>query len=243
MYLIVGGDSAIGKELSLYLKTKKIPHCSSTRQFKLISEYRPYIDLAKNEWKDLDKYNFDAVVFCAAITKLSVCEEFPNLTHEVNVRGTSALAKYLIERGSRILLLSTDKVFDGSKMKYFSKDQVKPICEYGRQKVEVEKIILGTPNSVILRLTKVIHPGLPLLIKWSNELQMGRAIYAYTDMYLSPISIEKVIKKIEQLLSKKMTGIIHLYGDEEVSYYNFAKQYFRNSYDVDSLILEQKSRI
>ena len=239
MYLIIGGDSIIGKALSAFWEEKKIPYCASTRHSEQVNQKRPYIDLASLIWRQLQTGQYDAVVFCAAATKLSDCEEHPEKTRFINVDATVALSRLMGLRGSYLLFLSTNQVFDGTKPQRNISDQVCPINEYGCQKADAEQLILQEPRSAVLRLSKVIYPDLPLLRHWESRLQTGQSIEAYTDMYLAPISLEKVVERIDQLLQNQETGIFHISGEEDVSYYNFANSYFSDIPNADKLI--QKS--
>ena len=239
MYLIIGGDSIIGKALSAFWEEKKIPYCASTRHSEQVNQKRPYIDLASLIWRQLQTGQYDAVVFCAAATKLADCEEYPEATRAINVEATLALARFMALRGSYLLFLSTNQVFDGTKPHRKVSDQVCPINEYGRQKADAERLFRQESRSAVLRLSKVIYPDLPLLRLWESRLQTGQTIEAFTDMYLAPISLEKVVKRIDQLVHNQETGIFHISGEEDISYYSFAQSYFSNIPNADKLI--QKS--
>lgn len=236
MYLIIGGDSSIGSALSAYWQAEGILHCSSTRNRAAVTRERPYIDLASKTWPGLEANCYDAVVFCAAATKLADCEEHPDRTHKINVEAIIDLASFLSLQGSYLLFLSTNQVFDGSRPKCKVSEPVCPISEYGRQKAEAERLILKIPCSAVLRLTKVIHPDLPLLKQWQASLQSGQPIEAFADMYLSPVSLGEVVRRIDDLIRNRESGIFHLSGESDVSYYCFAKSYFSYLPDVASLI-------
>ena len=163
-------------------------------------------------------------MLCAAVTKLADCEEYPETTRKINVEATHALANFLSLQGSHLLLLSTHHVFDGARPSRKVTEQVCPINEYGRQKAEAERLILQMPRSTVLRLTKVIYPDLPLLKLWESSLQAGQPIEAFSDMNIAPISLEEVVQRIDQLVRNQETGIFHLSGERDVSYYEFAQR-------------------
>jgi dTDP-4-dehydrorhamnose reductase len=240
MYLIIGGDSNIGKELSNHWTKLNIIHCSSTRRLAQVNKMRPYVDLAAKEWSNLGVVRYDAVVLCAAVTKLSECEEHPIETAKINIESTISLANFLSLQGAYLLLLSSNQVFDGSKPFRHVSEQVCPINEYGRQKVEAEKQILKLPSSAILRLSKVIHDNLKSLNKWEADLQMGKSIEAYDNLYISPISMIKVLMKIDELLKYRKQGIHHLSGEFDISYFNFLNEYFKNKPNAKKLIKKIK---
>jgi dTDP-4-dehydrorhamnose reductase len=194
------------------------------------------MDLSDQVWPCLEKKHYDAAVFCAAATKLADCEEHPESSRKINVDTTISLAKLLELRNSYLLLLSTNQVFDGTKPYRKVSEPTCPINEYGRQKAEAERQILKLQCSAVLRLTKVVHSDLPLFRHWESCLLAGQPIAAFADMYLSPISIDDVVQRIDHLIRNRETGIFHLSGEQEVSYYYFAKTYFKYIAGSDTLI-------
>ncbi len=236
MYLIVGGDSTIGMALSAYWRERGIPHHTTTRNKETVTDKRPYLDLASKNWPELDNTSYDAVVFCAGITKLAECETHPLATRKINVEATIALANFLSIRGSNLLLLSTNQVFDGSRPNRKVSERVCPINEYGLQKSEAERLILQLHSSAVLRLSKVIYPDLPLLKKWQSALYAGQTIEAFMDMNISPVFLEDVVIRIDKLIRNRQTGIFHLFGKSDISYYEFAIRYFKSISNVELLV-------
>ena len=157
MRLVVGINSDIGRVVESNWIDQKIAHHASTRYRKHSREYRPHIDLTE-EIILSDQIRYDSAVLCAGITRLAKCREDPIGTRRINVEGALNLAQYLSDQGSQVIFLSTDKVYDGMSQYRSPEDEVSPVSEYGRQKAEAEKGILGLPNGVVLRVAKVIYP-------------------------------------------------------------------------------------
>jgi dTDP-4-dehydrorhamnose reductase len=236
MYLIVGGDSTIGRALSTFWNNNGVHHFTTTRKLETVAVHRPFVDLASKNWSHLEGLHFSAVVFCAASTNLSTCENYPQDTARINVEGTTKLASYLSDRATYLLLLSSNQVFDGSKPSWKVTDHVCPVNEYGRQKAEAERLILQMQRSAVLRLTKVVHPDMHLLKQWQESLQSGKPIEAFADLNISPISLKDVVTQIDDLVQNQKTGIHHLSGKLDISYFSFAKNYFKNIPNVEFLI-------
>jgi dTDP-4-dehydrorhamnose reductase len=234
--LIVGGESTIGAALANYYTENNIPFHASTRNVELVSDEQPYIDLAQPQtFRGISGYK--SAVVCAAVTDMGTCEKTPDSTRAVNIMATIKLIKYLINKNIHIVFLSTNQVFDGKKPMHKPDALRNPINEYGKQKAEVERFVENSSNAAILRLTKVIYPGLELLNKWMNSLSNGISIFAFTDMTLSPINIEEVVQKIDSLVSRKATGIYQLSGESDISYYDFAQKFAReNGYSPNLVI-------
>ena len=222
--MIVGSNGVIGQSLAYYWVEKNTPFHASTRHKDLVSHDRPFVDLADESTSALF-LDYDCAVICAAITDMGTCERNPEKTQAVNVSGTIELIKKLSSMNTYILLLSTNQVFDGNEPNRKPDAPRGPINEYGRQKAKVESFIESVSNTSILRLTKVIYSGLELLTKWKQALSNGKVIHAFTDMSLSPVYIDQVVKKIDKLVHEQASGIFQLSGERDISYYDFARRF------------------
>jgi dTDP-4-dehydrorhamnose reductase len=133
-----------------------------------------------------------------------------------------ALADKLLAQGIPVLFLSTDKVFDGRRPQVPAETPPCPVSEYGRQKAAAEAALgerrrAGAPVA-ILRLAKVVSPGMELLRQWIASLRAGRAIRAFDDMMMAPTPVALVAEAIEQLLSSSKTGVFQLTGPRDIAY-------------------------
>jgi len=222
--LVVGGDSQIGAVLSNYWQENNIPFHTSTRHKKMVTDNCKLIDLNNSDtFQNLKIYK--SAIICAAVTDIAYCEKNPNRTRKINVEGTVELVKQFSKKGTHILFLSSNQVFDGRNPMQKPNAPRRPVTEYGRQKVEVETFIENFSNACILRMTKVIHPGLGILRRWEKSLSEGQPILAFTDLSVSPISINDVIKKIDLLVRQKAKGIFQISGSNDMSYFEFAKDF------------------
>ena len=64
---------------------------------------------------------------------------------EVNVEGSAAVAE--AARGLRLVHLSSDIVFDGTRGRYREEDAPAPVNAYGRSKAEAERLVCRAPSS------------------------------------------------------------------------------------------------
>src|SRR5437764_879665 len=89
-----------------------------------------------------------------------------------------------------VLIVGADGVFDGQHPHRLPTDPVSPVTEYGRQKAEVERHLLtmDAPAAVV-RLTKVLQPGFPLLRGWVDALKIGEPILPFSDMVMAPVTL------------------------------------------------------
>jgi len=233
--LVVGGDSQIGLALSEYWHKNNIPFHATTRHKKMFSDYSPIIDL-----NNIDNFQnikiYKSAVICAAITDIAECEKNPDRTKKVNVVGTVELVKQFSTKGTHVVFLSSNQVFDGQHPMQNPNATRNPMTEYGRQKAEVEYFVENLSNACILRLSKVIHPRLELLKNWEKSLSIGQPIFAFSDMSLSPVSINDVIQKIDSLVRQKAKGIFQLSGVKDISYFEFAQEFIRRNGFSEKLV-------
>lgn len=219
--LIVGGDSFIGKELLDKLSTNYSLIYTLKDREQSIENKVIHIDLLD---LDLTKIPSDIPLayICAGISKKDDCENNPDVSQQVNVTSTIKLIEYLVKLGTHVVFLSSNEVFSGNKPFVKYNDEYTALSLYGKQKIEVEKAICKLPNVSIVRLTKVLSSRVLLLNEWINCLASGEEIQAFTDFRVSPISLSYTVKALKNIGLNKISGIFHLSGKSDESYFNLA---------------------
>src|SRR5258708_20699696 len=98
----------------------------------------------------------DWILLSAAYTDVDGCEANRDLAFAVNFQGAINVAEAAREAGSRLMFLSTDYVFDGSKRSpYQTSDPRKPVSVYGESKARAEERILEIlPTACISRRSR-----------------------------------------------------------------------------------------
>lgn len=137
---------------------------------------------------------FDVAYLCAAMTGLAACRDAPELSDRVNRRNTLLLARRLAEAGTFVVFLSTSLVLDGLTARAAADSPHAPSCDYGRQKAAAERGIaeLGGSGATV-RLTKVVHPAMPVLSAWVADLAAGRPVMPFSDLGMAPVSVDHVV--------------------------------------------------
>ena len=220
--LIVGGDSEIAAATAIHLRAQGHDVVATTRRPERVAADRPFLELSQpvDDWPVPERIG--AACLCAAIARLDDCARDPVGSARVNVTGTIALAKKLLARGIPVLFLSTDKVFDGKREHVPANTPPCPVSEYGRQKAAAEAALVkmmrdGAP-ATILRLAKIVVPGMELLRQWIVDLSAGRSIRAFRDMMMAPTPVSRVTEAIERLFATPTSGIFQLTGPRDVDY-------------------------
>ena len=239
MRLIVGINSDIGRAIKNYWDEMGVAHHGSTRYQELATSTRPYIDLTDDIHLDASNH-YSAAVICAGVGRLEICRQDPIGSRKINIEWTLRLARYLCVRGTRVIFLSTDKVYDGSKQYRNPDEPVSPITEYGRQKAEVEKSITKLSSGVVLRIAKVVYPEQGLLSEWIEKLRDGKKISPFSDMWFSPVSMQMICKIMDELIQREAKGIWHASSQEDITY-EIAARHIASCLGADQQLIQPYS--
>ena len=103
------------------------------------------------------EYKPDVIIHCAAWTAVDKAEtEGKETCEQVNVEGTKNIVDASIEVGAKIMYMSTDYVFDGTKDGlYTEEDKPNPQSVYGDTKYQGEEEVRRNPNHFITRISWV----------------------------------------------------------------------------------------
>src|SRR5258708_27986984 len=101
------------------------------------------------------------ILLSAAYTDVDGCEANRDLAFAENFEGAVNVAEAAREAGSRLMFLSTDYVFDGSKRSpYQTSDPRKPVSIYGERKARAEERLLpALPEVCIARTSWLFGHG------------------------------------------------------------------------------------
>lgn len=194
----------------------------------------PEFDICNQEFV-LDyftKNNIDYCVNCAAYTAVDKAEEDFETAHKVNVIGVQNLAIACKINNTKFIHLSTDFVFNGTAtIPYKETDSTNPISVYGSTKLESETVLKQTLSHYFIIRTSWLYSEhgnnfMKTMIRLGNEKdelsvindQIGTPTYAKD---LATI-ILKIIKSESQNY-----GLYHYSNDGAVSWFDFAKEIFR----------------
>jgi dTDP-4-dehydrorhamnose reductase len=172
--------------------------------------------------------NPDWVVLAAAYTDVDGCELNPTLASAVNTSGAVNVARAAAAGGARLLFVSTDYVFDGSKSTpYEIGDARNPINAYGRSKAEAEEKILNIlPDACIVRTSWLFGPGgkcFPdTILKLAASLPEGEVVTVVNDQRGCPTYTLDLADAIIALCKSNARGIVHCTNRGECSWYDFA---------------------
>jgi len=222
MFLIVGANSEIGSATARLIRARDGKVVTTTRRFLETNAERVHLDFERPIENFAVPEGVTAACIFVAVARLAACEADPVGSALINVKRTIALVDLLEARGVYTLFLSTNQVFNGGEPHMPAEAPTSPVSEYGRQKAQTERALRariadGTPIGV-LRLAKVVSPGMALASKWTQELAAGRSIRAFTDMTMAPTPVDVVATSIAHMMEERLPVIAQLTGPRDVTY-------------------------
>ncbi len=196
----------------------------------------------------LDEFEPDMVIHVAAQKDLIQCEENKAETWCSNVNPLSIITDYLSQKTGKLIYISSDMVFDGTKGNYTEEDPTCPINWYGATKVagELIPVIRMAENSIsILRTAQVFGPvtealihyvnvkidcdtmtnqsALPLFIKM--RLSRGLPVVLPNNVTSSPTPVTLIADVVNKIIENGVgTGLLHVAGTESYSRFELGRQ-------------------
>jgi dTDP-4-dehydrorhamnose reductase len=136
---------------------------------------------------------------------------------EVNVGGSSAVAE--AARDVRLVHLSTDLVFDGTRGRYREGDVPAPVNSYGRSKAEAERRVLETHDRATIVRTSLIYGGAE---PGPQERLAAEGTRFFVDEIRSPVQVGDLADALLEVTAMDLPGPLHLGGADDLSRFDFA---------------------
>lgn len=168
----------------------------------------------------------DALIHCAALADLEACEADPDLARRLNARLPGDLAAASQARGVKMIHISTDAVFDGTKAgRYTEEDAPAPLSLYARTKLEGEQAVLAAnPQAIVARVNfyGFSPSGRRSLAEFFlNNLLAGIPVRGFTDVLFTPTFVGDLADLLLAMLEADLRGLYHTVGAQVLSKYNF----------------------
>ena len=173
-------------------------------------------------------YRADWVINCAAYTQVDKAESEPDRAFTINRDSPAALAKSVADYGGRLLQVSTDFIFDGTKTTPYSEyDKVNPLGVYGKSKLEGERAVLDAlPGATVLRTAWVygVHGtyGSNFVKTMLRVAATGKPLRVVNDQVGTPTWTTDISAAILALVGKAETGVFNYTNAGETSWHGFA---------------------
>jgi dTDP-4-dehydrorhamnose reductase len=179
-------------------------------------------------------HGHDAVVNCAAYTKVDDAETHEALAYAVNATGTANLAAACAETGARLVTVSTDYVFDGNATEPYAEDLPRdPINAYGRTKAAGEELALAAhpAGTYVVRTAWLYGEHGPNFAQTMLNLAKAKDTWSVVDDQLGqPTWTADLAGQIVALLEADApAGIYHGTNSGQATWYEFARAVLEES--------------
>jgi len=168
----------------------------------------------------------EAVIHCAALANLEACEENPQEAERLNADLPGELAASCARNGIRLVHLSTDSVFDGTKDGIYTEaDLPNPQGVYAATKLRGEQNVLLADREAIVARVNFFGWSLggrrSLSEFFYNHLSAGEACNGFTNIWFCPLFVGDLAETLVRMLENGLSGLYHVVGSESLTKYEF----------------------
>jgi dTDP-4-dehydrorhamnose reductase len=180
----------------------------------------------------MQRHTPEWVLLLAAITNVDQCERDPELARSVNRDGAVNVAQAVRELGSKLLYVSTDYVFDGTRdfpYEYEVVDPKHPLSVYGATKSEAEDRIRElVPECCIARTSWIFgrwRECFPLRVL--AQAARHEVVTAVADKFSVPSYSRDVARMLFDLAEANVGGVFHAVNIGGTSWHEVAVETLR----------------
>lgn len=217
--LVTGANGLVGKELTATMRP----------EFEVVGTTHVELDVTSRDsiQSVLEKHQPEAIVNCAVVINMDLCEENPKLCFSVNRDGVENILETIktVGKPMQFVQISSSEAFgrvEEGQYKvngYTEDDELMPVVNYQRSKAEAEKIVTDfayanptvIPRFYILRAAWLFGRGRKTFVEnFVESLQKPEELVAIEDQWRSPTWTKYFVESLYTLLEKKYpSGIYH----------------------------------
>ena len=185
-----------------------------------------------NELKVMEfitEFSPDVIIHCAAWTNVDKAEENKDLVYDINVNGTKYIASAALRLDAKLILISTEYVFDGSgDIPFKTTDKKNPLSIYGKSKSEAEDIVINNMDKYfIVRISGAFGKyGNNFVKKMISLSKDHKELNVVSDQIVGVTYTKDLSKLLIDMVESDKYGIYHATNEGYVSWAEFAKKIF-----------------
>ena len=221
--IITGCNGQLGREINKYYSDKRGFEFVNTDVDELdITNIDAVMELATAE----KPY---AIINCAAYTAVDACETNQDLAFKINTLGARNLAIAAEAVGAKLVHISTDYVFDGTKEEpYMEYDKTNPQSVYGVTKSRAEEMIRHFSRRYFIFRTAWLYGDGKNFVKTMLKLSEDRdSVTVVADQFGTPTSTFELVKAIDSIMFTENYGTYHATCEGSCNWAEFAEEIFR----------------
>ena len=221
--LVTGANGQLGYDVVKELQKQNIECYGATRKD---------FDLVNFEATERFIVNYmpDVVIHCAAYTAVDKAEDEQEICYLVNVSATENIAGICKKINAKMLYISTDYVFDGTKEGFYEvDDKPNPINVYGKTKLLGEQAIQKILKKYFIVRTSWVfgehgNNFVKTMLKLAKE---HKELNVVADQYGSPTYTADVAPLLVEIIKTDKYGIYHATNEGVCTWAEFAEEIFK----------------
>lgn len=220
--LVTGASGQLGYDVERELERRGIEHLGTSSRELDITDRAAVEHL-------MQSYRPDAVIHCAAYTKVDLAEDEPERCWAVNADGTRNMAAACREIGAKMLYISTDYVFPGTGEQFRrTDDPVSPVNTYGRSKLAGELAVQSLLEKYfIVRISWVFGKNGNNFVKTMLRLAETKAeLSVVCDQIGSPTYTADLAPLLCDMVQTERYGVYHATNEGTCAWSEFAEAIF-----------------
>lgn len=221
--LVTGANGQLGYDVVKELQKQNIECYGASRQDFDIVDFEATENFIKN-------YMPDAVIHCAAYTAVDKAEDEQELCYLVNASATENIAEICKKINAKMLYISTDYVFDGTKDGFYEVyDKPNPINVYGKTKLLGEQAVQKILDKYfIVRISWVFGEHGNNFVKTMLRLGKERKeLNVVADQYGSPTYTADLAPLLVEMIKTDKYGVYHATNEGVCTWAEFAEEIFK----------------
>jgi dTDP-4-dehydrorhamnose reductase len=222
--LVTGVNGQLGYELVKELNNKGYTD--------ILAVDKDEMDITNKDMvnKVIKNYHPDVIFHCAAWTAVDKAEDDKEACYNVNVNGTKYISDAAKEIDAKLIYISTDYVFDGTKEGlYETTDKVNPKSVYGETKYQGEELVRqNNLKHFIVRISWVFGINGNNFIKTMLKLAETRnELTVVADQFGSPTYTVDLAKLLVEMSETEKYGTYHANNEGYCNWAEFAEYIFK----------------
>ena len=219
--LLTGAGGQLGTDIQLAAETRS--------DVELLAFDRDSLDVtdAESTSSTVAEAAPDVIVHAGAYTAVDHCESEKDHAHAVNALGTQNLVDAVNGVEARLIYVSTDYVFDGTKSDpYVETDTPNPASVYGRTKLAGEQAVATLGDAgLIVRTSWVCGANGANMVKTILRLMGSHDTLTFVDDQIGkPTFTSDLAETLLTLAARDGSGVMHVTNEGVVSWYEFCRE-------------------
>lgn len=225
--LLLGANGQLGSDISRLWHDPEVQLARATRAVADVTNAAAVTALLERERPAV-------VINTTAFHNLPIAEANPETCFRVNVVGGWNVARAARSVGARVVQVSTDYVFDGSKRTpYLEDDARRAVNVYGAAKIATEDVVRQVdPGALIARVSGLYGLAgsagkggnfVETMLRLARE---GKPVRVVADQVTSPTNTAEIAEALLPLVRDGTRGVVHLAAAGGCSWHEFAAAIF-----------------